>query len=488
MLQFDEKSRARLERAVTSIVSPPSLSLDEAMGLLRRRGKLIAMVTGVVIAATIAFSLLAPQRYKSTAQILIDPRDLQVVKNELKPSTSSTDVGITVVETEARVISSETVLKRAVKNLSLDTDAEFIGSGIGLRDLFNAMVSTVGLGSTTPDSVNTPLLRALRTLQKRLYIERPERTYVVEVTAETEDAVKSARVAEGVSQAYLDEQAKARTDAARQATASLSGRLDELRERVRQAEDKVQSYNAEHNIVGASGELVNEQQLSQINAQLVAARAAVAAQKSRYEQIVNAQGDPGAMPEAVKSDTLRALRDRYAVAAEKQAELSAQLMPQHPFVVTARQEEEKVQRLIDEEIARLASAAKLDYQRVTATEASLEESLQAQKHQALDTNEALVKQRELEREAHASRAVYETALMRARETRELEQINPTNARIITHATPPNAKSWPPRLLLLLPLALVLGLALGTGLAVLKDRGAFRRTTRERVTEKLGWYA
>ncbi len=300
MLQFDERSRARLERVATPIVPSGGISIDDMLDLLRRRAKLIAGVTALVLAAALGFALLVTPGYKSTAQILIDPRDLQVVKNEIKPSTSSTDVGIAVVETEARVVSSETVLKRAVTTLGLDHDDEFVGGLPGLRDLFNMLLDGIGVRSAAPDAADTPLLRALRTLQKRLYVQRPERTYVVDVSIDTKDPLKSARIAEGVAQAYLDEQAGARVDAARNATASLSGRLDELRDRVAQAEDKVEAYKAAHNIVGSGGGLVNEQQLSEINTQLVSARAAVAAQKARYDQIVGARGDLDAMPEAVE--------------------------------------------------------------------------------------------------------------------------------------------------------------------------------------------
>jgi len=217
----------------------------------------------------------------------------------------------------------------------------------------------------------------------------------------------------------------------------------------------------------------------------VTVRAALAAKKARYEQILNANGALDALPEAVTSDTLRALRDRYAIASSKLAELSAQLMPKHPFVIAAQQEQAKLQNLIEDEIARIAAAAKLEYERSAETESSLERQLEDLKQQALETNEALIKLRELERDASASRTVYEAALVRARETRELQQINSINARIITHATPPDFKSWPPRLLILLPAGLVFGIALGLGLALLRERVGARRHADLRVLQRIG---
>ena len=75
--------------------------------------------------------------------------------------------------------------------------------------------------------------------------------------------------------------------------------------------------------------------------------------------------------------------------------------------------------------------------------------------------------RELEREVEASRAIYQAFLTRARETGEQQSIDNTNARVISSATPPRDKSWPPRLLLL-AVALFGGLGIGTGVGLMRE--------------------
>jgi len=95
-----------------------------------------------------------------------------------------------------------------------------------------------------------------------------------------------------------------RSDAARQISQSLSARLNELKNRVRDAEERAEAFKAHNNIVGASGQLVNEQQLSELNNQLGAARARTAEAKARLDQVERLQqskGDSGAFPEAVQS-------------------------------------------------------------------------------------------------------------------------------------------------------------------------------------------
>jgi Mrp family chromosome partitioning ATPase len=142
-----------------------------------------------------------------------------------------------------------------------------------------------------------------------------------------------------------------------------------------------------------------------------------------------------------------------------------------------------VQKLINEELARIAAAAKSDLERTQASEQALEGDLEALKQKAVVTSQASVRLRELEREVDASRAIYQAFLTRARETGEQQTIDNTNARVISKATAPRDKSWPPRLLLL-AVALVGGLGIGTGVGLMReyfDESVYSRRTLAGVT-------
>ena len=55
------------------------------------------------------------------------------------------------------------------------------------------------------------------------------------------------------------------------------------------------------------------------------------------------------------------MRELYAAAARQEANLVAQLGPQHPWLVEARAQVRDAQRLITEEINRIAAAYNSDY-------------------------------------------------------------------------------------------------------------------------------
>ena len=433
----------------------------------RRKAYIVTSAVAALFLCLVV-ELTASPRYRAASQILIGPADLRVLDKSVMPPAQTADANVIQVESETRILTSDKVLRRVVESERLTADAEFqTGDGSStLGTAISALQKVIGLKSDPARTIDREFA-ALRQLQRNVFAKRTERTYVVDLIVETNDPEKSARIANAISQAYLDEQSDARAEASRRATDSLSSRLSEQRERVRQAEEQVERYKAEHNIVGPTGRLVDEQQLTELNNQLSAAKARTAEAKTRYDQMLQLQrsgADQGSTTEAVQSNTIGRLREQYAAIARQEANLSSELGPRHPWVIEAHAQASNAQRQITDEIGRVADANRNDYERTRANEASLMRSLDALKQRAKDTSLAFVRLRELEREVDASRAVYESFLVRARETREQERLDTANVRILSDAQPPQDRSWPPRRLLMLLAALALGLLGGVGLA------------------------
>ncbi|HKS63699.1 MAG TPA: exopolysaccharide transport family protein [Xanthobacteraceae bacterium] len=468
----------RVVRPAAAVQPPgddPRVDLKELIRVMQRRRKLIMWVAAVPVLIALLYSVLATPLYTASTQILIDPRDRRIVSNEVTPETLAADGGVAVVESQLLVITSDTVLRRTIARERLDTDPEFGGAPTGLAGLMRDALATVGIGGEGGDAE----LKALRQLKKRIGVKRSDKAFVAEVYVTSEGREKSVRIADAVAQAYLDDQTESRANAAGRASAALGGRLDALRTRVQEAEDRVVQYKEKHKLVAAGNVLVSDQQLSEMTVQLNAARGKTAEARSRYDQIVRARQsgvESGAIPEAVLSQTIGQLRTQYAEVARQRAELGALVGPRHPSITNLDAQIQGVQKLINEELARIATAARSDLERTQASERALEADLEALKQRAVTTSQASVRLRELEREADASRAVYQAFLSRARETGEQQSIDNTNARVISKATPPRDKSWPPRLLLL-AVALVGGLGIGTGAGLMReyfDEGVYSR--------------
>jgi uncharacterized protein involved in exopolysaccharide biosynthesis/Mrp family chromosome partitioning ATPase len=394
--------------------------------------------------------LVLPHRYTAITQILIDPTDLRGVSNDPSSNQTNNEVAILQVESQVRVLMSDSVLRRVVKTEMLDRDPEFVSQW------------TPGADSATA---------ALNALKRSIFVKRAERTYVVDVGVTVHEPAKAARIANAIAQAYLSEQTTVRSDSARQVSTSLSARLNELKERVRQAEDRVETFKERNHILGVNGQLVNETQLSELNNQLGTARARTAAAKARFDQVQQVQlskDEPGAFPEAIQSQTITALRSQYAEVMRREAEQMTSLGERHPAVIEIQAQAARLRHVIEEEVHRVALSARSEYESARANEDALSASLEKLKGTAVTTNEALVTLRELERDVLASRAVYEAFLVRARETGEQEQVDTKNIRIISRAELPQRRSFPPSGMLLALGALLFGVASGSGMVIMRE--------------------
>jgi uncharacterized protein involved in exopolysaccharide biosynthesis/Mrp family chromosome partitioning ATPase len=449
--------------------APLAIDLQKLLSTLWAGKWTIALTTVGAVLLAAAFVLFAPHKYTATTQILIDPMDLRASQTELSPAIPQSDAAVLQIESQVKVILSDNVLRRVVASEDLAHDPEFLRGR---------------------SAAEHPEIAALNELEKIIQVKRTERTYVVDISVTSPDPAKAARIANAIAQAYLTEQTAVRADAARQVSQQLSGRLKELQDRVRESEQKVEAYKAAHNIVGANGELINEQQLTNLNAQLANARARTAEAKARLDQVESVQHaktEIGAFPEALQSQTITLLRGQFADLTRKEAEQKASLGERHPAIIEIEAQVARLQKAIDDEVNRIAISNRAEYDRAKADEALLSHSVDQLKNTAIATNDALVGLRELEREVQANRSVYESFLVRSRETNEQERIDTKNIRIISKADLPLTRSSPPSSQVLGLAAMMLGFASGVGLVLMRAalRDAAPQPRRERRSESPG---
>lgn len=436
-----------------------SFKVLELVSLLWRRKIAIASAAliGACLAVTVGKSL--TPRYTATAQLYVDPRELQLVDRELTPRAQDVSGMSMVVESQARLITSNSVLLQLIQQADLDKDPEFGGSDG--RGVMTSLLGLIGLQPRAPSAadIKDVQLAALEALNKHITIRKTEKSFIVDIEVWSTDPAKAAMLANALTNTFLTDSRNSQALAARRATSELSGRLKELRERLRNAETALATYKAQNNFVGTQDSLISDQQLSSSNQRLSAARAATMDAQARLDQIEankRTAADAGAIPEALQSPTIANLRAQYADARKKYAEQTAELGPRHPALRQTEKQVEDLKRTISEEIERFALSAKNDLTRARDYEASLNRALEVQKRQSVQLSQAAVRLRELEREAEASREVYQSFLKRSRETEEQETLNTSAARVIGEATVPQRRSFPPAMSLFAMIGFMFG--------------------------------
>lgn len=419
-----------------------------------------AIAGGVaLVVLAVAFAALVPPRYDATAQLYINPQDLQVLNNGLSPGLTPGDSGVVIVESESRVMQSESVLRAVVEKLGLENDAEFVGKG-GLASI---VAGAFGLGQTAkPD----PVQQAVAALDKSLHVSRADRTYIINVVARSKDRAKAADIANAVVNIFLAQTERHRAEQADAASGTLHKRLAGLEADLRASEDAVEAYKTTHNIVETNSGLLVENRLNAANTTVATTEQAIADADVRLTQLSAMVGNAKlflSSPEAMTSPDIQRLGTDLDAAEVTVSSLQATLGPRHPQFIAAERRLQAIKDAIALQVQRMLESAKTIKARAVQQHDAAVADVARITAEMQKTNTAQIELRQLERQVDSRRALYEEALNRSQQTSEQGQINTLNARVVSEATPPLKRSFPPSLSLLLPAALIFGLGLGLAL-------------------------
>ena len=452
-----------------SVVQTSVIDLRGVGQVLRRRRLWILVPALAAALLVLVGSFLMPPRYQAVSRLIFDPRNLQVLQNDLRFENASGEEMGAQAESQLQVITSASVLGKVVSRLNLAAHPDFGAPRTGLLRSLTAPLSQL-LSGSPPTPVDASAL-ALRQLQADVAVRRTEKTYIIEVLVTTPDADTSALIANSIDDAFLEELVDSRSDATRRSGQAVSARLDELRSRLARSEAAVETYRDKHDLVGANGKPVIEQQMTDTNNQLALARTRLAEQEARRDDITRlvTRGDTlDAVSEATLSPTITALKTQLAVAQQAENEARITYGSRHPAMTAATTQVQAVRQHLNVEVARLARTAQSDLDRVRLSARSLEQRLDALKRQNAGANDDLVRLRELEREATSDRAIYETFLNRSKDLQERGEVDTVNARVLSPAVAPISKSNPSRVLLAIG-GLLVGAMLGTAGGLVREQ-------------------
>ncbi len=483
---------------------PSSLSdIRSIAGVLLRHWKLILVLP--LLAGGIAYGILhvIPPLYKSTVDIVVaDPKRPTNAADD-RP-LSDVEMSGATMESEMAIITSQSLALRVARDQDLDKDPEFLRSRTeialersGIKDLLESLGLGRWLAAPTPlpdatvgsrtGAVSPKLDAAASSLRRQVSVERVQFSYVLSVSVSSLDPAKAQRLANAMADAYLGEQLEARQDAAQRATTWLTGRLEELRGRVLETDAQIQKLKAESGLsdTGLGGN-VTQQQLSDLSAQLNAARADLGEKRAHYDQvrrIIDRQGDLQTIPEVLASPVIGQLRAQQAEVQRREADLVAHFGNQYPPLINVRSQLAEIEKSISAEVNRILENQKNSIGIAEQRERSLSQSLDRLTGQSANS-QAAVKLRELQRVGDANRKIYESFLSAFDNIQQRSTLLDSTARIITPASYSGSPSYP-RSTLILALAILGSVVLAVGLAFIGEflDGGFRTGTQ--IEEALG---
>lgn len=457
-----------------------SLDLREIIKVLQRHRWTIILTALAFLLAGIAFVLLVTPRYTASATILIDPHRSNIAESNANRSPPSNfDSDNAYVNSQVNLIQSDGILQLVIDKLNLAHDPEF-GPHWRFLDLILYPINKLLIPRRPPipgqGAEDIAKAQTLGFLQKRrLKVERQSTTFLIDISATSEDPQKAAKIANAIVNSYFEELVQGKNDTNKIASSWFNEQLKELESKVLASDRAVEEFRAAHDLTvsqavtppQSQGVTVNDQQLTELNNKLVDAHAQTAAARAKLDQVqevANGKADPGALGDALASVVITQLRTQYAQVAKDLADASSKYGPQHPLVVNAKAQLRETQKLINQEIQRIREGAHQAYQIAKSREEALQQSLDGLRRITDDTGKDRVRLRELQREASANRALYESFLARYKQTSAQETLNLPDSRVVSKADIPLSPSFP-RVFLILPGALMAGLGLGCLLAI-----------------------
>jgi capsular exopolysaccharide synthesis family protein len=473
--------------------------LRGTLSFVWRQWKLIAVITSVALVVGTVYMLNETPLYTATSELLFEWQR-QKSPGSLDTVYTDPDYDTAAIEAQMAVIQSTVFLRRVVERNHLASPTAVAahtppGEKTPLADLVSpaidyvySLIPTSWAESTkhevepqpvegatvAVDGKPTPLeeLQAVGALKGALKVTRtPKQRYVLAISVTSPDPNHAARLANAVTEAFLVDKLDTRFEAAKRASAWLSDRLTGLREQLRESEEAVAAFRAEHGLVQSGSLTLNQQQVSELNAKLIDARAELA-QKSARVSLLNAflakGGNLQTMPDIADAGDLPVLRQRASTLSAEEADLLARFGEAHPRVVNIRAQRRDIDRAIEVETQRLSVRIKNEYQLAQARVTSLEKSLQQATGQTNLDDATAIRLRELERTAAVNKTLFEDYLKQAKLTHEQSTFEPQDVRVITPALPPGGASYPNTNRFIF-ISLFVGLLGGVGGALAKEK-------------------
>jgi polysaccharide biosynthesis transport protein len=448
-----------------------------ALAFLRRHYLVIILAVSFAVTASIVYLRITPPTYTAQVQILLgNPRTQFVQQQSLIPDPA---VDLGQIETQLQIIKSRAIAVAVINQLKLADDLDLGASSHSPSILLARLRSWIAPTSQAPKyGEDQPSETAIVIFQSRLTAARASFSNVIEVSYSASNAVRAAEVANAVANAYLTDQQKARVEANRSATNWLHQRLQDLGDQALEAERTVSEYKSNNNIITPDGKPINDQQITDLNGRLVAARSAAAdasARVNRYQAILGANSPDSssigtldsAGPDSVSSPIINNLRTQFLELVRREREWSARFGRDHAAVVNLRAKMHDLRSSIQDEVRRLAEASRSELDIAKQRQQEIENQLSTAVSQSRSTNTAELTIRELESRAKELRSMYGTFLQRYMGSMQQESFPVSETRVIYPAATPQSKSKP-KTAMALALGLFGGIALGIGLGLLRD--------------------
>ena len=445
----------------------------------RKKWRILLLAFVVTLLATLIALSLTPL-YKSTASLLIESEETNVVSIEQVYGLDSSKQEY--FETQYEILKSRHIAEKVVDKLDLGNHPIFVEKLTqekGLVDTFKGYLKSVLTFLPQGDSVKLTeeelaaqyKEKVITLFSEDLSVSPVPNTQVVKISYISESPKLAAKVANTVAEVYIESYLEAKFEMTNKATSWLNESLQGLRERLNTSEKKLSDFYEREQVVDLDGVVgLASEELQGLSEQLLQAENRLKQNEIIYEQVQNYRGDLvelAKLPEVQNHPSIQNVKQSELQAESKVSELSKVYGPKHQKMISAQAELASVQATLNRQVQSLISGITSEYQQVQQQVQRLRAAVERAKQDYRKLTNLDSQRKILQREVDVNQQLYDSFFTRLKETSEVEGFETANARVLDKATIPLEPAKPNKPLIVLG-AFVLSLGLGVFVAILLD--------------------
>jgi capsular exopolysaccharide synthesis family protein len=471
-IELFDPAPTSLERSHPELVKPYDIVEAEegpdlrayARTIQKRRWTILSILLAVFTVVLIA-TLKEKPVYRATALLEIRKENPNILT--VQELFQLENVSDNYLETQYRILRSETLARRVIDELHLDQAKEF--SPPKDRWPWEKSTDAADAAQTRPTDPGAEQA-VLRGFEAHLNVEPVPRSRLVQVSFESQDPQLAAKAVNALAATYVQENLETRWEATQKASEWLSQQLQGLKVKLEKSEDELQQYAQANGLLflengkGETESMVDER-LRQLQDELTKAQADRYEKESLY-RLVEA-GDYGSLPGVLDNRLTQGLTDRLADLERQKAELVPTFTDDYPKVKQIQSQIDKIEKMLSVERKRAAQRIADGYLAALRRESLVGKGFEEQRKRANQAAARSVQYKILKREVDTNKQLYEGLLQRLKEAGVSAGLKASNIRVVDAAVPPTAPVKP-RLFLNLALAFAVGMGLGVGTAFLQE--------------------
>src|SRR5215510_4202237 len=437
--------------------------------LVVRRWTIFAVLsTAIVITLIDTFKQTPIYQASTTLQIDRENPNILSFKDVIEVDNTADDT----LQTQYKILESRALARKVIEELRLDRVEEFAPKPQkpGLISSYLPLLTNLFRSRGTPtDSPGEPdRVRPIVDAYLGSLSVRPVRqARLVQVSFESSNPKLAADIINAHAKYYKEQNLQFKWDATQDASDFLQEQLSTLRANLEKAEDKLQAYSREKQILFTYEGKNNTatEKLKQLEQEYTRAQTE-RFQKEAFSGLIRL-GSADSLPQLTNNALIANLTSKLADLRKDESDIAVTFSPEYPRRKRLRNQIEEIQRAIDSEKTRVIQTVEADYSASVERERLTRDALEQQRSAVNNLNQESIQYTILKREADSFKQLYDGLQTRLREAQVSAGLRASNIRVVDPAELPRSPVRPRKLLDLM-LGSMLGLAFGIGLAFFQE--------------------